>query len=276
MEFDWDNMNNEQETYPQLPDNQPDIAGDDEWEYVEEVMSDDDVNSTVNEAIKRIEQAKLYESLLKHDFFAPGSAREEIQSKVTNEIRDFILERLTILVGLKEPESKKHQQQLPWDAVQIESLTSISNRLVDKKSNSVSAPAQPVVRQFVNNTSQPQVNVAQAMQQSIPDQPKTKMVRRRKEQPVAAQTPGKSAIPPGMKTDPSTGLPISDSGIVLYAGQAQNKKKPATPMPSQTQMNNINATQVQRESAGTGSIGDKLLGLAITNAQNLNRNITED
>lgn len=281
MDLDWDNLNTEElkKSHTEA------VSDDEEWEYVDEIFEEDDSdNPTVNEAIKRIEQAKLYESLLRHDFFAPGSARPEIQSKVTKEIRDFILERLTVLVGIKqamEEVSTPVAAAMPWDENQIEALTSIADRLVEKK-NSSKQSVNPVVKPYAGaSSSSPVVNVAGTTQQENtpkmnPPEPQVKVrkVKRRKVQQQEAPKPATPEIE--TKKDPVTGNPVSENGITLYKGQVANKSKPAKKMPSQREMDMLNNRQVQRQSIGSGSVGDKLLGLAITHAQNLNSNIIEE
>jgi len=276
MDFDWDEELIE--TQHKKPEEDP--PEEDGWEYVDELIDDETDDSTVTLAIKRIEQAKLYESLITHDFFAPGSARPEIQSKVTKEIRDFILDRLSVLVGLKdEPSTVQVKAEMPWNESQIEALTSIANRLVDKKSTTVLN--KPTVQQFsavsssvpvVNVVNQSPVQPKQAEVDYQPVQKRTKRTKRTRRRKAEA----KVKLPSGVKIDDNTGRPMSENGIVLYGGQVTNKSSPPKKMPTQAEMNMINNRAVQRNQAGTGSIGDKLLGMAINQAQSLNRNILEE
>ena len=281
MDIDWDNLNTEELNNSHSED----ISNDEEWEYVEEIFEEDQSdNPTVNEAIKRIEQAKLYESLLRHDFFAPGSARPEIQSKVTKEIRDFILERLTVLVGIKQSREEipaPVAAAMPWDESQIEALTSIADRLVEKKT-ATKKTSDPVVKPYVGASSSTlTVNqVSTGQQQNAPKmnppepQVKVRKVKKKKVQKQSAPEPAAAKIE--SKQDPATGNPVSENGITLYKGQVSNKKGVAKKMPTQREMDALNSRQVQRQSSGGGSVGDKLLGLAITHAQNVNRNIVEE
>ena len=279
MDLDWDQKLIDEQTQPQYAQ-EPVLEEGYEYDDVDEFIDEDSDmdDSTVNTAIKRIEQAKLYESILKHEFFAPGSARPEIQTKVTKEIRDFILDRLTILMGLKtEPKDIQIKAEMPWNDDQIAALTSIASRLVDKK-NSTKTVNNPVVQQFASSeVTQPRVNVATThnVQPAQPQQkvaPKTRKVRRKR----AGPTKTTKNMPAGMTVDPNTGRPMSANGVVLYGGQVQNAKAPPKKMPSQMEMNQMNNSLVQRNATGAGSVGDKLLGMAITQAQNLNRNILED
>lgn len=254
----------------------------DEWEYVDEETSQAEDNSPVGEAIKRIEQAKLYESLLKHDFFAPGSARAEIQNKVTAEIRDFLLERLTVLVGLTAPKQSLPSQvsiSLPWNETQISALTHVADRLIEKHSTSVPTQAQPVVQPFAGQIKNPIVNVAKAQlpEPMIQQEPQKKMVRRRKE--GSGLAPGViPALPPGTKIDPLTGHPISDNGATLYPAPKISKTSKMKPMPKQSQIDSINATIAAKNSGGAaiGGMGNSMLMQAISHAQYNNRQYSEE
>ncbi len=268
MDFDWDNMN-ENQTHQAPVEESESQHLEDEWIYDDDedgLYEDED--PTINEAVKRIEQAKLYESLLKHDFFAPNSARAEIQDKVTSEIREFILERLIVLVGLKSPkQSEPVPAQLPWNPMQLEAITAMANRLIEKK-NPSATPSQPVVQQFYATAQNPQVNVASTPQRA-PTKPRRKKRRGEPQKQKADEN-----LPKGTKIDPATGHPVSDNGVVLYKGQVPNKKNKPKRMPSQNEMNMINSAQVDSMTSGNNqSVGSKLLNLAITNAQYNNRNI---
>lgn len=286
MDINWDDVETQQKTakapvdaHDQYEEVYEEVYED---EYVDEIVdeSDPDDNPAVVEAIKRIEQAKLYESLLKHDFFAPGSARHEIQDKVTREIRGFILERLSELVGMTTPKTQTAPAaELPWDTEQVEALTSLANRLLEKKA-SPQKPAQPTVRQFGAHVSEPSVNVVPAPQESQSQQKtqKKKIVKRvvRREPPQAKTNHN---LPAGTKVDPKTGNPIAESGAVLYPGQVTNKKNPPKPMPTQREQDMMNARSVNQASAARGQSGDlgsQILQAAILSAQATNANIIEE
>lgn len=222
-------------------------------------------NSTINEALRRIEQAKLYESLIRHDFFAPGSARPGIQDKVTSEIRTFILERLSQLVGIIPESSKKQEISLPWSQDQVNALTSIADRLLIR---SQEAPQHP----------NPVVNRFNAPSDIIPTQRsapvnQSRLVNQGRPQPIKpkAQNP----IPDNVKLDPATGNPISENGIVLYQGQVLNKKRSSKKMPSQGEMDQMNARQVQVQQRNN-TIGSQMLNAAIQSAQINNAHIVEE
>jgi hypothetical protein len=245
-----------------------------DWNSIPENMNEVDAimgveetyeeNSTVSEALRRIEQAKLYESLIRHDFFAPGSARPEIQDKVTSEIRAFILERLSQLVGILPESSKKSEINLPWSQDQVNALTSIADRLLTKSQETIQKP-NPVVNRFNSPTE------IIPTQRSAPTHQPTANKTSVQKKPV----PQSNGIPPNTKIDPATGLPMSENGVVLYQGQVPNKKKASKKMPSQREMDQLNARQVQA-SQRNNTIGSQMLNAAIQSAQINNANIIEE
>jgi len=281
MDLDWDKVEKIQEQQSQ-PEEPQMLEEDSEWIY-EDVFEDEDEDPAVSEAIKRIEQAKLYESLLKHDFFGPGSARPEIQNKVTKEIRDFILERLTILVGINSPKPQQSSPvSLPWSDIQIQAITAMANRLVDKKATNKS-PARPVVQPFGGGMTTPVVNVApiaevieNTPQPEAQTSPVSQNKRKKRRVRKATAKSDESVLPEGTKVDPSTGRPMSDSGAVLYKGQVTNKKNPPKKMPPQGEIDRLHSSQVAKAQTGTNTIGNKMLGLAITSSQHNNRSIIEE
>ena len=64
----------------------------------------------IDKARNRLEQARLYEMLIEHDLFDGVEAAPVAISEVSSEIKNFISERLEILLGMKaEKETEIHQ-----------------------------------------------------------------------------------------------------------------------------------------------------------------------
>ena len=242
---------------------------DNQENYVDEVIYDESrVPEVMDEVLKRIEQAKLYESLIRHDFFAAGSARPEIQQAVTDEIRSFILKRLEILVGIKSPEQDKiivQQVNNIFTDDQVSALRDIADRLI-QKSQPQNTVTQPQVKQFVAQTQE--VRPAQ-VHSSTPKVNQTKAPQPKPRQKV--QQPSKQPVnemTPEQRLDPNSGV---------YKPQAVSKVNPPKAMPSQIVMNAMNAQEVmKRQQNGAGGINDQILKLAIGASQSLNKNIVED
>jgi hypothetical protein len=240
-----------------------------ESNFVDTLLDYENENDSLMEAIKRIEQAKLYESLIKHDFFAPGSARPEIQDKVTNEIRAFILERLQELVGMKAPKQTINQNiQSPFDEDEIFALKEIAGKLIKKSQGQPQIQTSPQVNRYVDMSTESMV---------VQTRPASPTVNQVKAQPQAQQAKPKSQAPkqPVRAQAPAAEEPRPEGGI--YKPQAVSKVVPPKKMPSQVEMNAMNAMAVAKRQANTGSgVMDQMLRLASTHAQHINRNVVED
>ena len=60
-------------------------------------------STVVYNARLRLDQAKLYEMLINHDLFEGVEASEQAVSNVQNELKQFIVHRLEILLGMRHP-----------------------------------------------------------------------------------------------------------------------------------------------------------------------------
>lgn len=257
--MDWDDIDrqNRRPEYQSTDDS-------DSVDFVDEILHEEsdqydqgytEDNPIVNEALRRIEQAKLYESLIRHDFFAPGSARPDIQEKVTSEIRSFILERLSQLVGIL-PENKQPVQapreELPWDAAQIEALTSLASRLVEKTAAASASPqrtsSEPVVKVFESKAPTPPPMVMHT-KPPVPPRKAPVPVRPTHQAKPAPNLTKKEPLPEGITIDPATGNPVTNEGITLYKGQVRNKQRKHLKMPSQREINMLNAQLAEKNSS---------------------------
>lgn len=86
--------------------------------------------SVVGEAILRLEQARLYEMLLKHNFFEGVSNNVSAKQNVEQELKKFILDRLEILLGIKQESqqatSSEVTVELPFNNVEIDFLKALA------------------------------------------------------------------------------------------------------------------------------------------------------
>ena len=254
-DLDWEDTQQPQ-------DQQVDDVVDEALGYEQEGYQGSEV---LEEAIERIEQAKLYESLIKHDFFGPGSARQEIQDRVTREIRGFILERLEILLGIKSPASKIINVKAisQFDDAEIDALKEIAGRLIQKSRQIPERQIEPQVQQYSNQTYEPKP------QQTKPLSPKVNQVR---SQPKQTQRQSKSQ-------PKSEGLASTPEERLLngtYKPQAVSKTNPPKPMPNQMMMNMMNAQEVaKRQATGATGVVDQMLRLAINTSQAINKDVIE-
>jgi hypothetical protein len=241
-----------------------------EEEVADVITEDAQTQFVLSEAVKRIEQAKLYETLLKHQLFGPGSARPEIIAVVEKEVKAFILSRLEILLGLKREgiAITPTQQSLPFSKEQIEALEALANKLISRTEGERPAPAAPVLNPVAYaNSVAPTVRtvgtnqVAQAAQQVQPA-PKRRRARSNNVSQMAVQRADGSMV-----------------NVEQDYSQAVNPKAPPLKMPSQAHMDQMNAQQAAKAQQGTfGGNTDlgKLLGAAIALSQQKNANIKEE
>ena len=86
-------------------------------------------HNTVSEAVVRLEQARLYDMLIKHDMFEGVQADPIAVAKVKKELKDYIVERLEILLGIRQEKSKTKEVlsvELPFNEIEIQFLKDLS------------------------------------------------------------------------------------------------------------------------------------------------------
>ena len=88
-------------------------------------------SSVVNESMVRLEQARLYDMLIKHDLFAGVKAHPNALRNVQNELKKYIVDRLEILLGIKQEKSLKERPKefivdSPFNDIEIDFLKALS------------------------------------------------------------------------------------------------------------------------------------------------------
>ena len=101
-------------------------------------------SSVVNESMIRLEQARLYDMLIKHDLFKGVKAHPHALQNVQNELKSYIVDRLEILLGIKQEKTKSERPRelvvdSPFNDVEIEFLKALSY----KGTKGASLQAQP-------------------------------------------------------------------------------------------------------------------------------------
>ena len=215
------------------------------------------------EAVKRIEQANLYLSLLNHQLFGENSARPEIIDAVNGEIKEFILSRLEVLLGQKS--AVQPAAASVFSPEQTEALKDIANRLI-KKDNKPATVA-PQIRPLVSAGQAPTVNVTPAIRSVSPPQVAAQPTQQ--EKPRRGRRPKTIVI---REPTPEEGNLGSDGTRYAQATGASR-----VPMPSNEMMNQMNAAAVAQNTP-TGKSGDigAILQAAIFASQAKNKDITEE
>jgi hypothetical protein len=91
----------------------------------------------IEEAMVRLEQARLYEMLIKHDIFeGVTTSSKTAMDNVQKELKDYIVSRLQVLLGIKEDEEtpvryseKSLKVELPFNKLEVQALKDIANKL---------------------------------------------------------------------------------------------------------------------------------------------------
>lgn len=122
---------------------------DDVFQEMETQQQDEEHQSGVMyEAQARIEQANLYQTLLTHELFGPGSARQNILEKVQTEVKDFVLVRLEELLGMKSS-VKEVAYALPFDDEEVSALKALATKVLRRETNQNFTPEVRQVNQAV-------------------------------------------------------------------------------------------------------------------------------
>lgn len=206
-------------------------------------------SSVRSEAVKRIQKAKLYETLLSHSLFAPGSAEAEVLEEVEAELKAIIEEKLEELLGMRSSASRAPVPvQLPFDADQLEALIAVANRALRRIPALGSTPT-PAINPVQTAPVQPEVHQPEVQQPAIipagRPQRSEPVVRRQAPQRAAQQPPQQGQARKPSRRRP-TGNTSEKTGREL--SQAASRRRVARPMPSQDEIDAMNARQADRNS----------------------------
>ena len=112
-------------------------------ESIESLLGLEDGEQLEN-AMVRLEQGRLYEMLYKHDLFEGVEADPLAIARVRKEIREFIMSRLEVLLGIRAEKEKTNAEpvkvKLPFNEVEIQALKDMAFKLT----KGASADADPV------------------------------------------------------------------------------------------------------------------------------------
>ncbi len=142
---------------------------------------------TLNEARLRLEQARLYEMFLQHNLFDGVAGHPQAISTVQQELKEYILERLEILLGIRS-DNKKYQEpsNSDLDTDQIGFLKQLANKGMQRGLSPIVKPQAntglksigtkkkaPIVNGYTPTPKQPAKKVQKQKQKKRPA-PKTK------------------------------------------------------------------------------------------------------
>jgi len=137
----------ESDLYEDEEDFDKELEGMDLGELFEDDGEDE---SLIDEARVRLEQGRLYEMLIKHDLFDGVDAMPNVVDNVQKEIKNFIKDRLQILVGMKQEKSTEVHivQDSKFNDMEVQALKMIAAKVT--KGASVEAPTTKKVESQLN------------------------------------------------------------------------------------------------------------------------------
>lgn len=113
-------------------------------------------SNVIYNARLRLEQAKLYEMLVNHNLFEGVEASPDAIKKVQNEIKYFIVKRLEILMGLREPTARPAAAvDLPFNDVEIDFLKQLAYKGTFGRSSESVATQQPAIKAVTKTVPSP-------------------------------------------------------------------------------------------------------------------------
>jgi hypothetical protein len=185
------------------------------FESYEEEQDEPDFGTSVMESARiRLEQGRLYEMLIKHDLFEGVDAIPEAVIKVQKELKEYIVERLEILLGMKAETQKQQLQQIitppQFNDVEVQALKMVAVQVT--KGASKNAPTTQVTAQ-VQDVQEQKLN-------SIKEKPKSL----NKMQAAPEKRPNPTPRP-------SLGRPVQQPVQKKQVAQQPQKRPPAKPLP---------------------------------------------
>lgn len=184
----------------------------------ESPASNESMNSTLIEAVKRIEEANLWKTLMMSDVFQVGSARPEILNSVNAQIKEFAKMKLEECVGIKQPSSQEPVQNV-FSEEEISALKLLAFKLIQKEggvSKNYTPNLNPV--QSVGGINAPKMNI-----QTPPQEPSRTVLTQQSEPDKSAVKRKKAAAkPPGYIPQPQGYIPKETNEAKMNIVGTQN------------------------------------------------------
>ncbi len=189
------------------------VLSDIESEHQRAAQEEKEVIETLSEAVKRIEEANLWKTLLGRDVFAPGSARPEILEAVNKKIRVFARQNLELCVGISKKEENKPQQvALPFDKEEMHALKLLAAKVLKRDlTKAVMGEYSPEINQVevAQSDAEPKMNTAKIKTEE--QKVKVNAVKSSKPTQPSSKSSATSTAKP-----PPTNRPVSSSGKTVH------------------------------------------------------------
>jgi outer membrane biosynthesis protein TonB len=181
-------------------------------------------SSVVSQAKVRLEQARLYEMLIEHDTFKGVKAHPQALKNVKNELKQYIIDRLDILLNIKQEEIEQPKEFVvdsPFNDVEVEFLKALSFKGTKGASAKV-RPQQLVVSEIQSVIEDPSDRGGlNAIVQQEPEYEE----EYEEEEPKPAPKPVRRKAPPKPAPRPKQ----KPSPKAIPASKRKPKRKPAKP-----------------------------------------------
>lgn len=214
--------------------------------HEESQRQEQEVMETLSEAVRRIEEANLWKTLLTLDVFQSGSARPEIVESANKKLRAFARQNLEACVGINQkevtPQRVVQEIKLPFDSEEMQALKILAAKVLKRDvTKAVLSDYSPTVA-TVTTTAKTGTQVATVQapgQTRVQQAPAVNMApkaqAKKKATGAPKQKPGAGYIPPNNSYVP----PIQGGATVTTQG-----------LPQQVNMNNLVSQLINQASGG--------------------------
>jgi len=205
----------------------------------------------LSDARLRLEQGRLYEILMTHNIFEGVQADQRAIKNVEREIKNFIKERLEIMLGIKSEKPKQVEIGLDPEEIQI------LKGLVSKAKGSVLGKVQPTEARPATVAAPVRSNKPNPIKAPQPAQNVRVTPKRAKEAPPAEELPSKKSVFE-MNEDE-----LLERSKRIHARQARLKARAdgGIPMPNAAQEAMSYQTQQALSSNQNGGLGSTIFNI---------------
>jgi hypothetical protein len=221
------NFDEDEDEYAVAEETADGILEEIEDQQAEQEAEEDAVDTVLNNAIERIEEANVWKLLISQDVIAPGSASNRVVKSVNGQLKKFGLNRLEILLGMKEAHVDKPVVQVEsWvDQDEKRALKILAAKVLGRsiasaitsdsspKLNSIPAPEERKEPRLV----QVQASPVQQQRPALRPTPKASSgtpIRKSETPPPQRSTPKgprRTKVPDDAKVDKGYALPMAGS-----------------------------------------------------------------
>ena len=230
--------------YASTEESAEDVLEEMEEQAAEEEAEEDAVDTVLSNAIERIEEANVWKLLISQDVIAPGSASTRVVKSVNSQLKKFGLNRLEILLGMKDLQVEKPVQvQQQFDPDEARALRILAAKVLGRSIASV-----------ITSDSSPKLNTVSVQEErseprlqkvSAPQQPKLNRQEAPPKQKTAVERAG-NQLKVATKTSKRTNVPEdakADKGYALPNLTTTNKPRPMPNMQQQMAAYGMGAAQ---------------------------------